>query len=90
MTLMQTAGVRLLAARRTKQHQPWSPTLGRLLTRFRQIIETVNQQLTDQFTIEQTVACSFSGLCAACIRKYRPILCVSTVIGCVALPIGCR
>jgi hypothetical protein len=67
--LWDTAGVRLLAVRRANQHQQWPPTLRRLLTRFRQISETVNQQLADQFTIEQTGARSFSGLCARVYTK---------------------
>ena len=42
---------------------------SRLISRFRQIIETVNGQLVDQFTIEHNYAHSFSGLCARLYTK---------------------
>jgi hypothetical protein len=41
----------------------------RLLKRFRQIIETVNGQLTEQFAIERNYAHSFWGLCARLYTK---------------------
>ena len=41
----------------------------RLHNQVRQIIETVNGQLTDQFAIEQNYAHSFWGLCARLYTK---------------------
>ena len=62
-------GVRLLAARRVNQKKQLPKTLKRLSKRFRQIIETVNGQLTDQFTIETNYAHSFWGLCTRLYTK---------------------
>jgi hypothetical protein len=67
--LWATAGVRLLARRRVNQHVQFPPTLSRWIARFRQIIETVNGQLTDQFAIEQNYAHSCWGLCARIVTK---------------------
>lgn len=62
-------GVRLIAARRVNQRVQLPDLLSRLVKRFRQIIETVNGQLTDQFAIEQNYAHSFWGLCARLYTK---------------------
>ena len=67
--LNDKAGVRLLALRRANQREPLPETLTRLISRFRQIIETVNGQLVDQFTIEHNYAHSFWGLCARLYTK---------------------
>lgn len=62
-------GVKLLALRRENQHEQWPEELRRLITRFREIIETVNGQLVEQFAIEQNYAHSFWGLCARLYTK---------------------
>ena len=62
-------GVRLLALRRANQRVRLPDMLKRLINRFRQIIETVNGQLSDQFAIEQNYAHSFWGLCARLYTK---------------------
>jgi len=62
-------GVRLMALRRTNQHAPLPAPLARLIARFRQIIETVNGQLAEQFGLEQNDAHSFWGLCARLYTK---------------------
>lgn len=62
-------GVKLLALRRENQHEQWPEELRRLITRFREIIETVNGQLTEQFGIEHNYAHSFWGLCARLYTK---------------------
>ena len=67
--LEETAGVRLVALRRANQRDMLPEALTRLISRFRQIIETVNGQLVDQFTIEHNYAHSFSGLCARVYTK---------------------
>ena len=67
--MLAACGVRLIAARRVNQHVQLPDTLGRLVKRFRQIIETVNGQLTAQFTIERNYAHSFWGLCARLYTK---------------------
>jgi IS5 family transposase len=66
---LESCGVRLIAARRINQRTQLPEALGRLVKRFRQIIETVNGQLTDQFAIEQNAAHSFWGLCARLYTK---------------------
>ena len=55
-------GVTLLTPRRANQKAQLPPALSRLLNHFRQIIETVNGQLADQFGIERNRAHSFWGL----------------------------
>jgi Transposase DDE domain len=62
-------GVRLMALRRTNQHAPLPAPLARLIAQFRQIIETVNGQLAEQFGLEQNYAHSFWGLCARLYTK---------------------
>jgi hypothetical protein len=66
---LAACGVRLIAARRINQHVQLPDTLSRLVKRFRQIIETINGQLTEQFAIEQNYAHSFWGLCARLYTK---------------------
>lgn len=56
--------VRLVALRRANQRTPLPAPVTRLIKRFRQIIETVNGQLDEQFGIERNYAHSFWGLCA--------------------------
>lgn len=71
-------GVRLLATRRKNQRTQLPPTLTRWSSRVRQIIETINGQLTDQFTIERNYAHSFWGLCARLYTKLTAhTLCLS-------------
>jgi len=62
-------GVKLIALRRKNQHKQLPTALARLITRFREMIETVNGQLTEQFGVEQNYAHSFSGLCARLYTK---------------------
>ena len=62
--LRTTRNVRLLTPRRRNQRQQWPPGVERLLNHHRQIIETVNGQLEEQFHIETNHAHSFDGLCA--------------------------
>lgn len=62
-------GVKLIALRRQNQHRQLPKPLTRLITRFREIIETVNGQLAGQFGVEQNYAHSFSGLCARLYTK---------------------
>jgi hypothetical protein len=67
--LQEIDNIRLIALRRVNQRQQLPQTLARLVKRFRQIIETVNSQLADQFTLERNYAHSFSGLCARLYTK---------------------
>jgi Transposase DDE domain len=62
--LLQHCGIRLLTLPRANQKQQVSPEVRRLFNQVRQIIETVNGQLTEQFQIETNHAHSFWGLCA--------------------------
>jgi hypothetical protein len=67
--LVEHANIRLLTLTRRNQHHQLSPEVCRLLNQVRQIIETVNGQLTEQFQIETNHAHSFSGLCARLYTK---------------------
>jgi hypothetical protein len=62
-------GVKLIALRRDNQHDQLPKPLKRLVTRFREIIETVNGQLAEQFSLEHNYAHSFWGLCARLYTK---------------------
>ena len=62
-------GVQLVALRRANQHHPLPEPLTDLIQRFRQIIETVNGQLSEQFAVEHNYAHSFWGLCARLYTK---------------------
>jgi len=59
----------LLAERRQNQHAQLPTSLRRAMTRVRQIVETVNDQLTEQFNIEKNHAHSFWGLCTRLMTK---------------------
>lgn len=71
-------GVCLIALRRENQHDQFPAPFQRLITRFREIIETVNGQLAEQFGLEQNYAHSFWGLCARLYTKLAAhTLCVA-------------
>jgi hypothetical protein len=61
--------VKLVTLRRENQHEQLPEALKRLITRFREIIETVNGQLVEQFALEHNYAHSFWGLCARLYTK---------------------
>ena len=54
----------LLTPRRANQREQLPAALTRALAHFRQSIETVNSQLTEQFHLERNRAKSVTGLCA--------------------------
>jgi hypothetical protein len=62
-------GVKLVTLRRQNQLEQLPEPLKRLITRFREMIETVNGQLTEQLNIEHNYAHSFWGLCARLYTK---------------------
>lgn len=62
--LLERCGIRLLTLPRANQKQHVSGAVRRLFNKVRQIIETVNGQLTEQLQIEINHAHSFWGLCA--------------------------
>ena len=62
-------GVTLLTASRRNQRRQLPEDLRRLLNRWRQIIETVNDQLTEQFASGRHHAHTFCGLCARLYTK---------------------
>jgi IS5 family transposase len=66
---LRGCGVTLIVLRRKNQHAQLPEPLRRLITRFREIIETVNGQLTAQFNLEHNYAHSFWGLCARLYTK---------------------
>lgn len=67
--LAQTQGIRLRTIPRINQKQQLPPRLRRLHNQVRQIIETVNGQLAEQFHIQTNHAHSFSGLCTRLMTK---------------------
>ena len=67
--LLERCGIRLLTLPRANQKQQVSPEVRRLINQVRQMIETVNGQLTEQFQIESNHAHSFWGLCARLYTK---------------------
>jgi IS5 family transposase len=62
-------GITLLALRRKNQKEQLSPALKKFINKVRQLIETVNGQLTQQFNVEKNLAHSFYGLCARLYTK---------------------
>lgn len=62
--LQELHGVTLLTPQRENQHQQLPEGLGRLVSHFRQMVETINSQLAGQFNIEVNKAKSMSGLLA--------------------------
>jgi len=62
-------GIRLMALRRKNQKHQLPESLVRIINKVRQIIETVNNQLSEQFSIERNRAHSFWGLCARLYTK---------------------
>ncbi len=61
--------LRLIALQRQNQKDQLSPGMTKLINRVRQLIETVNGQLTTQFNIEKNRAYSFYSLCARLYTK---------------------
>jgi DDE family transposase len=67
--LQAEAGVTLFALPRATQRTQVPPAVVALHTRCRQIIETVNEQLSDQLHVEANHAKTFWGLCARLYSK---------------------
>jgi IS5 family transposase len=62
--LWQRRGIRLLTVPRRPEHRELPPDWVRVLNAARQIVETVNGQLAEQFRSEVNHAHTFGGLCA--------------------------
>ncbi len=67
--LREERQVRLLTPLRSNQKPPRDPAFTRVLNGMRQVIETVNDQLEDQFRIGKNHAHTFGGLCARLASK---------------------
>ena len=67
--LKDRSNIRLLTLPRRNQKGQVPPEVRRLINQVRQMIETVNGQLTEQFQIETNHAHSFWGLCARLYTK---------------------
>jgi hypothetical protein len=67
--LLRRNGIRLLALRRKNQKKQLPKFLVHTINKVRQIIETVNNQLSEQFGIERNRAHSTWGLCARLYTK---------------------
>jgi hypothetical protein len=67
--LQATNRVHLLALPRRNQEAQVPPAVRQTVNRTRQIVETVNGQLTEQFNIEHNHAHSFRGLCTRLYTK---------------------
>src|SRR5579864_1786003 len=68
-TLWQQHRVRLTTLPRRNQKQPLPPGVARSMNAARQIVETVNGQLTEQLHVETNHAHTFWGLCARLLTK---------------------
>jgi hypothetical protein len=68
-TLRAEADVTLFAVPRATQRAQLPPAVVALHTRWRQLIETVNEQLTEQLHVETNHAKTFWGLCARLYSK---------------------
>jgi hypothetical protein len=67
--LHELHGVTLLTPQRENQQVQLPEGLGRLVSHFRQMIETINSQLAGQFAIETNKSKSMSGLLARVMAK---------------------
>lgn len=67
--LWERCRIHLQTLPRSNQHEQLPVEVRRLINQVRQIIETVNGQLTEQFRIETNHAHSFWGLCARLYTK---------------------
>jgi len=67
--LLRLNRLRLLTLPRINQKVKVPPAVSRTFNAVRQIIETVNGQLTEQLNLEQNHAHTFRGLCARLISK---------------------
>ena len=67
--LRDRCGVRLLTVPRSNQRVQLPPAVRAAVNAARQIVETVNEQLTEQFNIERNHAHSFWGLCTRLYTK---------------------
>src|SRR5262245_31485758 len=63
------SNIRLLTLPKRNQHVQLAPQVRRLINQVRQLIETLNGQLTEQFQIETNHETSFWGLCARLYTK---------------------
>lgn len=67
--LWKSNRLRLYAVPRRNQKKQWPPEVKRHFNTVRQLIETVNGQLTQQFNIETNCAHTFGGLCTRLYAK---------------------
>lgn len=67
--LRRERGIQVLTVPRKNQRQQLPAAVARLLNQARQIVETVNGQLTEQFHVEINHAHTFWGLCARLYTK---------------------
>lgn len=67
--LLRTNRIELKTLPRRNQQEQATPDQKRVFNAARQMIETVNSQLAEQFNIETTYAHSFWGLCARLYTK---------------------
>jgi hypothetical protein len=67
--LREQCGVRLLTVPRSNQRMQLPPEVRETLNAARQIVETVNEQLTEQFNLERNHAHTFWGLCTRLYTK---------------------
>src|SRR5262249_52797326 len=71
--------LKLLTLPRRNQHRQLPQALSRTFNAVRQIIETVNGQLTEQFNIQLNHAHTFHGLCTRLLTKLTAhTLCIYT------------
>jgi hypothetical protein len=80
--LLRQNDIKLFTLPRRNQKQQLPEVIERLINSVRQIIETMNGQLAEQFNVERTYAHRFWGYTPACTQSSQPALCVSTSTDC--------
>ena len=69
LSLMRMCGIVLHTLPKANQKRQVSAAIRHVHNALRQIIETVNSQLADQFRLEKNHAHTFEGLCARLLTK---------------------
>src|SRR5438067_89511 len=80
----------LLSLPQRNQLQQLPHALQRATNAVRQIIETVNAQLTEQFNLQLNHAHTFNGFCTRLLTKLTAILCVFISIAYLAKRTSCK
>jgi hypothetical protein len=87
---LQAQSVQLVTLPKRNQAAQVAPAVRQLINGVRQIVETVNGQLAEQFHIETNHAYCFEGLCARLYTKLTAHTLCTRSTACSASPMFCR